>query len=80
MRDKVSIYDHNTGETIEREMTVAEQKERDAEVAAFLKAQADLEEEVQSVRNMKVAAYEKMGLSADEIEALLPTPKPFQKI
>lgn len=80
MTDKVSIYDHATGEQIERAMTAAEQKQRDAEVAAFLKAQADAEAEAESLRNLKIAAYEKMGLSAVEIEALLPTPKPIQPI
>ncbi len=78
MRDKVTIYDHNTGEQIEREMTVAEQKERDAEIAAFLKVQAEAEAEAESLRNLKIAAYEKMGLTALEIEALIPTPKPIQ--
>jgi len=80
MTDKVFIYNHATGEQIERDMTAAEQKERDAESAASLQAVAALESEAASLRATKVSAYEKMGLSAAEIEALLPTPKPFQKI
>ena len=80
MTDKVSIYDHATGEQVERDMTAAEQKERDAEVAASLQALAALEAEAASLRATKVSAYEKMGLSAAEIEALIPTPKPYQKI
>jgi biopolymer transport protein ExbD len=80
MTNKISFYDHTTGEQVERDMTAAEQKERDDEVAVYAQKKADLEAEVQSVRNLKVAAYEKMGLSADEIEALLPTSKPFQRI
>lgn len=80
MTHKVSIYNHTTGEQIEREMTEAESKQRDIESAAHAKVQADAKAEAEALRNVKVAAYEKLGLSAAEIEALLPTPKPFQPI
>lgn len=80
MADKVSIYDHSTGEHIERQMTTAEQKQWDLETAANLKAQAKAKAEAEAARNLKIAAYEKMGLTPDEIEALLPTPKPIELI
>lgn len=80
MADKVSIYDHNTGEQIEREMTTTEQKQWDAESAANLKAQADAKAEAETARNLKIAAYTKIGLTAEEIEALLPSVKPIELI
>ena len=80
MTDKVSIYDHSTGEHIERQMTAAEQKQWDAESAANLKVQAQAKAEAESLRNLKIAAYKKLGLSAEEIEALVPTPKPVELI
>lgn len=42
--------------------------------ARIAKAQAKAEAE--ALRAAKIAAYEKLGLSETEIEALLPTPKP----
>jgi hypothetical protein len=80
MTDKISLYDHETGKQIDRDMTAAEQKERDAEVAAYAQKQAELEAEVESSRVLKVSAYEKLGLSAEEIEALLPTTQSFQPL
>jgi hypothetical protein len=75
MTNTIFIYDHSTGEQIERKMTAAEQKERDAEIAAYSAKKAALEAEIQSVRDLKIAAFQKLGLSAEEIEALVPTPK-----
>ena len=42
--------------------------------ARIAKAQAKAQEEV--LRATKITAYQKMGLTEEEIEALLPTPKP----
>lgn len=42
--------------------------------ARIAKAQAKAQEE--ALRATKIAAYQKMGLTEAEIEALLPTPKP----
>jgi hypothetical protein len=78
MTDKISIYDHSTGELIERDMTDAEQKQRDAEGAAHAKVQEEAKATAEALRATKIAAYQKLGLNADEIEALLPTPKPIK--
>lgn len=76
MNDKISIYDHLTGETIVREMTDEEQAQRDAEVAENESKQAQAQAEAEALRATKIAAYQKLGLTEAEIEALLPTPKP----
>ena len=78
MNDKISIYDHLIGETIVREMTDEEQAQRDAEVAAWLAEKAAKEQEQAELRANKISAYQKLGLSETEIEALLPTPKPIE--
>lgn len=76
MRDIISIYNHNTGEQIVREMTADEQEKREAEITAQLEKKAEEEAAEQNLRQLKISAYEKLGLSVQEIEALLPTPKP----
>ena len=75
MTNKISIYDHSTGEQIERSMTAAEQKASDAESTAYAVKKAALEAEIESVRNVKIAAFQKLGLTVEEIEALVPTPQ-----
>lgn len=72
--DKVFIYDHNTGEQIERQMTDEEQAKRDAQVAAFLAQEAQAKADAEALRQTKISAYQKLGLTDAEIEALLPTP------
>jgi hypothetical protein len=76
MKYKISIYDHNTGKQIERDMTGEEQAQRDIEIDDYLEAQAKLKKEAENLRNLKISAYERLGLSKAEIEALLPNPKP----
>ena len=80
MTNTITIYDHSTGEQIERKMTAAEQKASDAESAAYAVKKAALEAEIQSVRNLKIAAFQKLGLSAEEIEALVPTDTPVNPL
>ena len=72
-KDKIYYYNHETGEEIVREMTDEEQAQRDAQAAAYLleqeaKAQAEAE-----ARALKISAYEKLGLTQKEINALLPS-------
>ena len=43
-----------------------------AVMATKLKEEAEL-----NARTTKISAYQKLGLTPDEIEALLPTPKPL---
>lgn len=73
--DKIGIYDHLTGEVIVREMTNEEQAERNADIAAYVAEKEAKKTAAESAWRIKVVAYEKLGLTADEIEALAPTPE-----
>lgn len=77
MTNLIGIYDHTTGENIVREMTSQEQAQRDAEIVAWQTAKENAKLEAEQLRATKIAAYEKLGLTEAEIEALLPTPKPL---
>ena len=74
MNDLIQIYDHNTGETIVREMSDEEQAERNAEIAAYKVEKQARQDAIEAAWRTKVSAYEKLGLTANEIEALAPTP------
>jgi len=76
MNDKIGIYNGVTGEQIIREMTDDEQLAYDAHRAVVEKQKADEKAKADALRQTKIAAYEKLGLSAEEIEALLPATKP----
>ena len=64
---KITIYDHETGETIEREMTVAEQTNYD-NVQTEIEAETDAQTAKAAARQ---AVLNKLGLTADEAAALL---------
>lgn len=74
MTNLIGIYDHSTGEEIVREMTTEEKANRDAEVAVFVAQQEQLKAEAKTLYETKVSAYQKLGLTEAEIEALLPAP------
>jgi hypothetical protein len=74
MNDKIGIYDHSTGEYSTVELTDDEQAKIDAERAAWRIAKDQAKLEAQQLRQTKISAYEKLGLTVAEIEALLPTP------
>lgn len=78
MTNQIGIYDHTTGENIVRDMTPEEVAEREAQVALNAARKAQEEQEAAEARAIKVSAYQKLGLSEAEIEALLPTPKPIE--
>lgn len=64
---KIELYDHATGEQITRDMTADELAANDAmlaENAARTQAEADR-------AALKVATLAKLGLTADEVAALL---------
>ena len=67
----IRIHNTETNEVIDREMTNAEIEVYEASKIAILDNQAQIEE----TRQLKVSAYQKLGLTEAEIEALLPTPK-----
>ena len=70
-RDKISETNAITGETVERQMTVAEQKDRDA----FLKANADEQAAAAAAADKKATQrqliLDKLGLTANEARLLL---------
>lgn len=73
--DTIQILDVATGELVIREMTNAEQAIRDAEIQQWKTEKANRQQSVESAWRIKVNAYEKLGLTADEIEAIAPTPQ-----
>jgi len=74
MNDKLGIYDHETGEYTTVKLTNAEQAKIDADRAAWRIAKDQAVLQAEQLRQTKISAYEKLGLTAAEIEALLPTP------
>ena len=68
--DNVTTYDHATGETIVREMTDEEQSVRNAESAAYLAQQAQVEADKQAARAAAEAKLAALGLDADDLKAL----------
>lgn len=75
----IFIYNHNTGEAITREMTDQELEHWQADQNARLAEIAERNQKQEQLRLTKISAYEKLGLTEAEIEALLPTPKPLQQ-
>ena len=73
---KVGEFNAETGEQIIRDATPDEIAARKAEVAQALAEKAARKAAEEELRATKISAYEKLGLSAQEIEALVPTPKP----
>jgi hypothetical protein len=73
MNDKIYIYDAATHLEIIREMSDEEQTQRNLEIEnALLENEAAQEAQVEA-RAVKVSAYQKLGLTEAEIEALLPS-------
>lgn len=70
-RDKVTETNALTGETIEREMTVAEQKERDDFIKAQAEAEAKAQAEAEAKATSKAALLAKLGITAEEAVLLL---------
>ncbi len=68
----IRIHNTETDEVIDREMTQSEIEEYEAYKSSVLNDKAKAEE----TRQLKISAYQKLGLTEAEIEALLPTPKP----
>ena len=76
---KIGEFNALTGEQIVRDATPEEVAAREAEVAEFTSDKLAKKVEVEQLRATKISAYEKLGLTPDEIEALLPTPKPLTR-
>jgi len=76
MKNKIYFIDAITGEETVREMTVHEQEARDAEIAQWLLDEATTKEKLANDKLVKIAAYKKLGLTDEEIEALIPNDNP----
>jgi hypothetical protein len=73
MDNLIKIYDHATGEEIEREMTPEEQAIRDKEVSDWLEAKAIKDAaaaEAVAAREVAAAKLVAIGLTADDLKAL----------
>jgi hypothetical protein len=70
-------YIHNvaTGEITIEPLTQDEITARAAEYAAELAELASKKAKEEESRLLKISAYEKLGLTKEEIEALVPTPE-----
>lgn len=71
MTNLIGIYDHSTGENVIREMTIEEQKIRDAEIANNLAAKAEAEAQAATKAEAKAALLERLGISQAEADLLL---------
>ena len=60
-----------TGEVIERELTELEIEQREADAAAYLEQKAEDDKAAAAKDAAKQAVLDKLGLSADEVAALL---------
>jgi hypothetical protein len=68
--DSIQIYDHETGETVVREMTEQEQLARNAEVAEAIDAKAAKLAEKQAAKIAKLEAIDKLTALGIDPKAL----------
>jgi hypothetical protein len=71
MADLVKIYDHATGEEIEREMTAEEQAIRDQQVSDWLAAKSIKDADKAAKDAAKADLLVKLGITAEEATLLL---------
>lgn len=72
---KISVCNAATGEEFVREATAEEIATLEAEASKSSAEKTARELAASELRLIKIAAYQKLGLTLTEIEALLPTPK-----
>lgn len=72
--NNIFIYDHLTGTEITREMTDEEQAAFDETTKTNLAIAQEEEQKQELLKENKISAYTKLGLTKAEIEALMPTP------
>lgn len=71
---KIGIYNAETNEQIVRDATPDEVAAREAEIAEYLERTEAQELAAAQLRATKISAYQKLGLTEEEIEVLVPTP------
>ena len=64
---KIVVTNEMTGETIDRDLTTEEKEQREKDLAKF----AQIETEKANREALKTATLAKLGLTADEVAALL---------
>ena len=70
-RPLIRIHDIETNETIDREMTVAEFKVYEAEMAADAIKKAEIDAKQAERQAERQAILDRLGLTADEVKLLL---------
>ncbi len=73
--DLIYLHNINTDEIVVTEMTTKEQMERDAQVVAWKAEKKVKQQNAESLWKIKIAAYQKLGLTDNEIEAIAPKPE-----
>ena len=71
---KITIIDATTGEVVERQMNKSELANYENNINNFIAEQAEQKKAAEELRTAKISAYQKLGLTEAEIEALLPKP------
>ncbi len=69
--DKVFIYDHSSGDQIEKEMTAKEKKERELDINNSIAEKLARESEAEAKAAQRQAILDRLGLTADEAKLLL---------
>jgi hypothetical protein len=72
--NNVFIYNHVTGTEITREMTDEEQAAFDETTKTNLAIAKEEKQKQELLKENKISAYTKLGLTQAEIEALMPAP------
>jgi len=70
----IFIYNHLTGTEITREMTDEEQAAFDETTKTNLAIAKEEKQKQELLKENKISAYTKLGLTQAEIEALIPAP------
>ena len=71
MTNEIGIYNHETGESLVREMTKDEKEIIDSEVTAFHAQEAEKVKARLKAATDKAALLAKLGITADEAKLLL---------
>jgi hypothetical protein len=80
MTHLINTFDGETKENAQREMTADEVADLLAYQAASQQEKANREAEQADIKATKLAAYQKMGLTQKEIDALMPPdPEPLPR-
>lgn len=73
-KDTLMIHDVANDEIVIRELTDDEQMQLDAARKEAIDAKTKAKADAKAAYELKYAAYEKLGLSVEEIQAILPKP------